>query len=255
MMVISAGRWLVGPHRRASFAVMANTIEIGERFRGPPTSGNGGYTCGLVAALMDSPAEVTLRAPPPLDTPMTVVRGDRVEVHDGDTLVATAEPASYELDLPGPVSLAEATRAAEGFRGFQTHAFDTCFVCGPGREPGDGMRLFTGPVDRRDVVACVWRPLARDADPSGTVAPEIMWAVLDCPSCWAVNPDGDAIVLGRMYAELWRSARVGDGYVVVGWPVGRDGRKRHSGAVVFSADGEPLCASRATWIELATRGS
>ena len=231
---------------------MTDTIEIGERFRGPPGSGNGGYTCGLIAAFLDSPAEVTLLAPPPLGTPMTVVGGDHVEVHDGDTLIAEAEPASYELDIPGPVSLAEAARAAERFAGFETHAFGTCFVCGTGREPGDGMRLFTGPVARRDVVACVWRPLGRDADPSGAVAPEIMWAALDCPSCWAVNPDGDAIVLGRMYAELWQPARVGDEYTVVGWPRGLDGRKRHSGAVVFSADGEPLAASRATWIALAT---
>ena len=229
---------------------MVDSIEIGKRFRGPPTSGNGGYVCGLVAALLDSPAEVTLRAPPPLDTPMTVDRDARIEVHDGDTLIATAEPMSYEFDLPQPVSLAAAARAAERFAGFEYHAFDTCFVCGPGRKPGDGLRLFSGPVGGRDVVACTWTPLDRDIDRSGRVAPEIMWAVLDCPSAWAVNPKGDTIVLGRMYAEVWQLARAGQEYAVVGWPREIDGRKRHSSAAVFSADGEPQAVSRATWIEL-----
>ena len=37
------------------------------RFNGPPDSGNGGYTCGLVAGLLGEVAEVTLRLPPPLD--------------------------------------------------------------------------------------------------------------------------------------------------------------------------------------------
>ena len=57
------------------------------RFNGPPDSGNGGYTCGLVAAeLGAASAEVTLRAPPPLETEMAVERdGDSVRVSAGDT--------------------------------------------------------------------------------------------------------------------------------------------------------------------------
>ena len=43
-------------------------VMIPRRFNGPPDSGNGGYSCGVVAALLDAPAvEVTLRAPPPLE--------------------------------------------------------------------------------------------------------------------------------------------------------------------------------------------
>jgi hypothetical protein len=45
-------------------------ITVPHRFRGPSDSGNGGYSCGVIAAHAGNPAEVTLRRPPPLDTPM-----------------------------------------------------------------------------------------------------------------------------------------------------------------------------------------
>jgi hypothetical protein len=44
------------------------TITIARRFRGPPNSGNGGYVCGMLARYITGAAEVTLRAPPPLET-------------------------------------------------------------------------------------------------------------------------------------------------------------------------------------------
>jgi len=48
---------------------MTERVTIDRRFRGPSDSGNGGYVCGVVAALVGGPAEVTLRSPPPLDRP------------------------------------------------------------------------------------------------------------------------------------------------------------------------------------------
>src|SRR6185436_9559900 len=47
-------------------------LTIDPRYRGPDTSGNGGYTCGLVAAHVAGDAEVTLRLPPPLGRPLRV---------------------------------------------------------------------------------------------------------------------------------------------------------------------------------------
>ena len=44
------------------------TMTIPRRFRGPPNSGNGGYVCGMLARNIAGAAEVTLRAPPPLET-------------------------------------------------------------------------------------------------------------------------------------------------------------------------------------------
>jgi len=51
------------------------SITIERRFRGPPNSANGGYVCGLLAKGMDRGAEITLRAPPPLDTPLHLLAG------------------------------------------------------------------------------------------------------------------------------------------------------------------------------------
>jgi hypothetical protein len=51
------------------------TLTIPARFNGPPSSANGGYTCGLVAGLVGTEvASVSLRAPPPLERPLAVRR-------------------------------------------------------------------------------------------------------------------------------------------------------------------------------------
>jgi hypothetical protein len=74
---------------------MTGSIVIAPRFCGPPDSGNGGYVCGLIAACLDGPAQITLRRPPPLATPMTVERDGQgaVRVLDGRTLIAGARSA------------------------------------------------------------------------------------------------------------------------------------------------------------------
>jgi hypothetical protein len=81
---------------------------IPARFNGPPDSGNGGYCAGVFAG--GTRCEVTLRTPPPLDTPLSMVDG-QVRAPDGQ-LVAEVAPAG-ELDtVVPPVSYAEAVRAA-----------------------------------------------------------------------------------------------------------------------------------------------
>src|SRR4051794_26153021 len=47
-----------------------DTLVLDPRFNGPPGSANGGYACGAVGELVDGPAEVTLRSPPPLGAPL-----------------------------------------------------------------------------------------------------------------------------------------------------------------------------------------
>jgi len=51
---------------------MDKTIRITTRFIGPPDSGNGGYTCGLVSQALGVPAEVTLRRPIPIERDLTI---------------------------------------------------------------------------------------------------------------------------------------------------------------------------------------
>jgi hypothetical protein len=217
------------------------TVTIPARFNGPPGSANGGYACGLVAALLGGEAEVTLRSPPPLDRPLTVRRkGDRASVHDGETLVAEAEPAAVELDVPEPVSLDEAREASKGYAGFRAHAYATCFVCGP--ERSDGLGIFPGPVGRRELVAAPWMPPAHVPD-------ELVWAVLDCPSGWAIDQfSREGVLLGRLAARIDERPAPGEPHVALGWPLGAEGRKRFAGSAVLRADGRPIALARSTWL-------
>ena len=218
-----------------------NTIVIPRRFRGPSGSGNGGYTCGLVASFVDGPAEVTLRVPPPLDTALDVTREEgRVVVRDGETVVAEASPASVEVEPP-TVSWEEAEAASARYTGFDEHDFPECFVCGPQREPGDGLRIFPGGLGD-GVVAAPW--FAHD------VSPEVVWASIDCPGAFAAGyPNRGAVVLGRMAACVERLPDEGERCVAVGWSLGSEGRKRFAGTALLGADGSPCAVARQVWIE------
>ena len=217
------------------------------RYNGPPDSGNGGYVCGLVAGTLGGLAEVTLRLPPPLDRELDVVRSNgHVEVRDGESVVAEAEPVVLDLDVPAAVSVEEAEAASLRYAGFVHHAYNTCFVCGPRRE--DGLRVYAGPVEGRPgLVAAPWTP-------PEDVRPELVWAALDCPSGWAVDDfQREGVLLGRMAAEIHRLPTPGDQHVVMGWRVGEDGRKRFAGSALLAADGEVLARARSTWIVPGTR--
>jgi hypothetical protein len=217
-------------------------ITIEGRFNGPEGSANGGYTSGLVAELLGGGAEVTLRAPPPLDRPLDVERDEgRVRVLDGARIVAEAVPAEIELELPEPPSYEEAEEASSRYPGFEEHAFPTCFVCGPAREPGDGLRIFAGPLgDGR--VASPWVPTEVEA--------KLVWAALDCPGAIAVGfPDRRETLLGRFAVRIDELPEAGERCVVVGWPLGEEGRKLYAGTALYGDDGRPLAWARATWIE------
>jgi hypothetical protein len=219
------------------------SLTIDARFNGPPGSANGGYTCGVLAGLLGGAAEVTLRRPPPLDRPLEAARIDGgVRLLDGEAVVAEAISAEVTLEPPDPVAPDEAVQAAARYPGFRRHAFPTCFVCGPARAEGDGLRIFAGPVAGRDVFAAPW---VAPAD----MSPALVWAALDCPGAIAVGfPDRGETLLGRFAARVGRVPRPGESCVVVAWPLGEDGRKLYAGTALFSEAGEPLAVARATWI-------
>ena len=112
---------------------MTEQLVIAERFRGPSSSANGGYICGRLAAFIGNPAEVTLRARPPLGRSLDVHRdGDNLSLFDGDTLVAEGAPAEPTLEAPNSVAFEKAAEIA-------THCSDDimeCFVCGFGVQDG-----------------------------------------------------------------------------------------------------------------------
>ena len=226
-------------------------IVVDPRFRGPQASGNGGYTCGLVAAIVGDTAEVTLRLPPPLGRPLRVDADDgRVDVYDGDAVVAEGRPVDLELEAPAPVGFAAAAEAAVHYPGFDRHAFPTCFVCGPERPAGDGLRIFASPLPGTELVAAPWVPARDLAGAEGAVRPEFVWAALDCPGAFAVGfSERGEILLGRLAVRIERPPRFGERCVVVGWRLGEEGRKLYAGTALFSDRGERYAVGRATWIE------
>lgn len=230
---------------------MPEPISIPRRFNGPLESGNGGYCSGVVAGLLDGPAEVTLRRPVPLDTPLDVAREDSsVRLLEDGALVAEGRSVpDFDLEPPAPVSLEDARVAVARYRGLTDGVFSRCFVCGRSRE--DAFGVFAGAVEGRGLVASPWRPPEWTADQSGRVRPEFVWAVLDCPTYFATYIDDQLAmsVLGRLTARVEARPRAGEELVVIAWPIEVEGRKRQAGAAVLSADGHALAVGRALLIE------
>ena len=219
-------------------------ITFDRRFRGPLTSANGGFACGSLAAFVDADdVEVTLRLPPPLGRPLQVRADDGSAVLlDGEAVVAVARGAALDVEVPEPVTVAEAEDARTRFVAIGSALFRECFVCGT-REDRDGLGVHAGAVaGRAPLVASPWT--ARE--PSRAV----VWAAIDCPGAYAVGVAGRGeIVLGRMTAHVHRVPGPGEQCVAVAWPLGGDGRKLFAGTALFAGDGELLAAARQVWIE------
>ena len=231
---------------------MTEQIVIDRRYCGPPKSGNGGYVGGLLAAYVKGTAEVTLRLPPPIDTPLDVVRnGAGAKLMSGDKLVAEAQPVEIEVDAPAAPSWDEAVAAAKRGRTQRTNLqYNSCFVCGLDRGPGDGLCIFPGSLDGTKTMAATWEPDTTVSDSDGVVPPEIVWSALDCPSGFPyIEPKG-LVILGRLAVKRIETVRRGERYVVLGWPTGQDGRKRYSSSALYTESGKLCAVLKATWIQL-----
>lgn len=233
---------------------MPTTLTIANTFHGPPASGNGGYVCGRLAQFIDGPAVVRLKAPPPLERPLTVENdGTEVRLIDQGRTVAQARPTAFDLEIPKPPTPDEALAASRGYRGFKHHWFPTCFVCGTARDEGQGLRIFAGPLPHRDMVAAPWSPYLALADHEGMVRSEFVWAALDCPGAFAFpEPESGVVLLGEMAARLIARVRADDACNVVGWPLGRKGRIHYVATALFDSSGRCCAMARASWVEVAT---
>jgi len=227
-------------------------VVVASRFRGPPNSANGGYVCGVVAETLGGDVEVTLRSPPPLERPMTLVaRGERErELWCDEQLVARGRRRGFDLEQPAPTSWEQACRASRRYVGFQQHPFPGCFVCGPKRPEGDGLRIFPGPLaDHR--VAAPWIPDQSICSRNGNVRTRFLWAALDCPGYFAaIGSHGQTLLLGRMAARIHRPVRAAEPCVILGWRISSEGRKYRCGTALFSESAELLAEALATWIEV-----
>jgi hypothetical protein len=248
---------------------------IPARFNGPPGSGNGGWCAGTFAAAAGARVggpgyQVTLRVPPPLETPLSWSDGV-VRAPDG-TLVAEVLPVARDPNDDGPnddgpnddgpngdgpngdgpddgvgpvvpaAAYLDAVGAAAAYPGFVDHPFPGCYVCGPDRAEGDGLRIFPGRLaDGR--TAAPW-----------TVPPDVtaatMWAALDCPGGWAVLGAGRPYLLGRIAAAVAVLPEPGAACVVVGACSAARGRKAQVRSTVYGPRGRPLATARATWIAI-----
>jgi hypothetical protein len=253
---------------------------IPSRFRGPPSSGNGGYSAGAVAAYAgqecpDDHAQpwptvsVTLLAPPPLEVPMTLTPGDDggvVASYDGKPVLAARCSHDEVLDVE-PVAPDDARAAMTSYSGLDHHPFPTCFSCGTGREPGDGLRIFPGRVSdvasedgRRARVGAAWTPdptVAEDfhayADEHPRASLPVTWAALDCVGGWAGDLEERLMVLARMTARIDSLPVIGEEHVLVGMGRGQDGRKTWTSSTMYDADGRVVGTAEHLWIAVDPR--
>jgi hypothetical protein len=236
------------------------TWTIARRFRGPPNSGNGGYVCGMLARHIFGAAEVALRAPPPLETQLSVVEVEagRWELRQGTATIAIGRSSKLDMNRLERATYDEAVEAEKRtpIRPHQ-HLLPMCFVCGPDRATGDGLRLFAGPLARQDalVFAAPWTPDPSLEAADGLVAPEFVWSALDCPTGYVCQFDretrgfnGLPILLGTLSARIDGRPRPGERCVVTSWQTGSEGRRRIAEAALFGEEENVLAVGRAVWV-------
>jgi len=242
---------------------------VPSRFNGPATSGNGGWTAGALAALVEGqpddrarrwPAvEVTLRKPPPLDVELPVATTETTASCE----VGQASYADGDLTVVESVPFEVARAAEASYPGLVSHPFPTCFGCGIDREPGDGLRIFPGQVgdavsangQGAQRVAATWTPhesVAEEdheyADDTRRASLPVTWAALDCVGGWAGDLTDRLMVLGRMTAQVDALPVIGEPHVLVGQRLGADGRKTRTAATLYDADGRIVARAEHVWI-------
>jgi len=228
-----------------------DTVTIPSRFKGPPQSANGGYTCGLMARRIEGDTAASLKMPPPLDTPMAISASDgSVEMRLEDRLVGRAERVQLDLEVPSrpePLRLGLDPVDAPG-RPNKFAPFSTCFVCGKDRAPPDGLCIHPQQVvDREGMVAAPWRLRGGLGDDDGLVAPEFLWAALDCPGYFACAP-GEAALLARLTVSIRSRLEAEGEATVIGWDLSGAGRKRRCGTAVFAPDGSLVAKAEGLWV-------
>jgi hypothetical protein len=226
------------------------TLTVASRFCGPPTSANGGYFAGLVAAQVTGTSTVRLLRPPPLETAfMLETLRDGVRVLNGSEPVGEAHAAQLVLEPRQPPDYLEAVEASRGYAGFTYHRFPNCFVCGTQRARGDGLRIFAGRIAELGVVAAPLVPEPSLDAGDGKVRAEFMSAALDCPGYYAVALQDQMMLLAEFTVHIDRLVHIGEACTVIGWSIGSSGRKHQAGTALFDSRGQLCGRARALWIE------
>jgi hypothetical protein len=241
--------------------VTVQTLVVPRRFRGPATSGNGGWTSGALAQLLAPrvpapPVRVRLSVPPPLEAPLTVLREgpSATAEHDaGPVLTATllGDGEQHGLEPVPPVAYHAALAAGDRYAGLRDHPFPECFACGTARARDDGLRLRPGPLDPPVPgvdVAAAWSPSEADVGVDGAVPMPVLWAALDCPGGWSVDIVGRPMVLGTMTARVLARPRSGEQCVVTGRADQVSDRKALTSTSLYGQSGDLLATGAHVWV-------
>jgi hypothetical protein len=203
---------------------------------------------GLAASLIDGPAAVRLRVPPPIDTVLAVREvGEGIAVVAGHRIVMEARPGSVSSAVPLGGADLEAVLARTFERGTnevpRDHPAPECFVCGP---RDDGLRIIVRNVSDTAVWSSVWVPDASVASDGRHVDDHVVWGALDCPAGMAVvrgpvigePPFFPALV--RLTASLHHPVTVGEPLAVLAWNEPSDDRRDNAGTAIVDPDGRIL---------------
>ena len=239
------------------------SVIINDRFRGPPTSGHGGYVSGALAdfakPMSGESAEITLRAPVPFDTPLLVETDSYTPLLQraiaGNTLIAEVTTKPFTCEVPPPPSWAATRSAAQataalkpnlnpllpGQRGFHP----ICFCCGP--EHSDGLQVYVAPVEKQ--VAGLWQTKAAWADHEGLIPDILLWTALDCPGQYAFFAEGIKTgLLGRMTAQIDKRPAAGETLQVTAWTISITGKKHLAGSAIFDQKQQLVAYAHTLWI-------
>lgn len=224
--------------------------------QGRPGLGQGGYTSAQFEAAVGQPITISLKAPIPLETELSVdaVEGGW-ELRQDDTVIMTAVPSEISYADTPAVGLDAAADARTRFPvSPDEHNARNCLSCGFGERT---MEVWPGLLDDgTGRVASDWHPPAWAGDDNGLVDPGLIWMALDCTCGFYVGqyPERRNALTVQYAVEVLQPVQVGHSYVVVGfdgnWPGGWDGRKRGAGSCVFDADGAVVARSDSFWVSV-----
>jgi len=231
-------------------------LTIPRQFRGPPTTANGGYICGVLSNAVGGRGSAMLRAGVPVDAELTLTLAD-----DGSATLTGAEGAllgvakpAQDSALPAPIAppaVEDARRfaAASPFAARSLHR--GCFSCCIEREAGEGLGVVVGQIEGAPAGQCagVWTPHANFALPDATMPDEVTWGALDCPGSMAWFAKGQPVgLLGTMAGEVLARPVAGETYVVTAWALEAEGRKHFAGVALHDRDGRLMARGGQIWI-------